>query len=151
MPGKKVYLGADHAGFTLKEKLKVWLEKRKIPYEDLGNTVLDVTDDYPDFAEKVAHKVVCENSVGVLICGSAQGMAMAANKIGGVRAVLPYSLKEARLAREHNNANILCLSGWHMHYHRAAKLLEKFLTTPFSGEERHVRRLQKIRRLELAG
>ncbi|MFH1683239.1 MAG: RpiB/LacA/LacB family sugar-phosphate isomerase [Candidatus Woesearchaeota archaeon] len=144
-----IYLGADHAGFELKEKLKVWLDKHKLDYEDLGNQALDPKDDYPDFAEKVARRVVKEKVLGILVCGSAQGMCIAANKIRGARAVIPFSLKEARLAREHNDANIICLSGWYTHFHRATKMLERFLTTPFSKEVRHVRRLNKIKSMEV--
>lgn len=145
---KKIYLGADHAGFELKEKIKIWLEKKKIPFEDLGNKKYDKDDDYPDFAEKVGKKVVKEKTLGLLICGSAQGMAIAANKIKRVRAAIPFSFKEARLGREQNDANILCLSEWFMTLAQATKLIEKFLKTPFSGEPRHVRRLNKIKRLE---
>lgn len=146
---KTIYLGADHAGFELKEKLKHWLDQKQIPYEDMGNKTLDPQDDYPDFAELVARKVVRNKSPGLLLCGSAQGMAIAANKIKGIRAVIPFSLKEARLAREHNDANIICLSGWHLHFHRATKILEAFLTASFSGEPRHIRRLKKIQKLEI--
>ncbi len=145
---KKIYLGSDHAGFALKEKIKRWLEKNQYPYQDLGNFVLDVTDDYPDFAVKVAKAVTSKKTFGILLCGSAQGMCITANKIKGARAVVPFSLKEARLAREHNDANIICLSGWYFHFHKATQLLQKFLTTPFSKEARHVRRLNKIKKLE---
>ena len=145
---KKIYLGADHAGFKLKEKIKVWMEKHAIAYEDLGNTTFNPDDDYPDYAEKVARAVVRNNSLGLLICGSAQGVCIAANKIKGARAAIPYSLKEARLAREHNDANIICLSGWFIHFHKATKIIEKFLTTPFSQEARHIRRVNKIKKME---
>lgn len=145
---KKIYLGADHAGFELKEKIKGWLEKNNIAYEDLGDKTYNPADDYPDYAEKVSREVVRNKSLGILICGSAQGICIAANKIKGIRAVVPFSLKEARLAREHNDANIICLSGWYGHFHKATKMLEKFLTTPFSREIRHKRRVEKIKRLE---
>ena len=147
---KKIYLGADHAGFHLKEKIKAWMDKHAIAYEDLGNTAFNPDDDYPDYAEKVARAVVRNNSLGILICGSAQGVCIAANKIKGARAAIPYSLKEARLAREHNDANIICLSGWFIHFHKATKIVEKFLTTPFSEAPRHRRRVEKIKRLETA-
>ena len=145
---KKIYLGSDHAGFKLKEKIKRCLDKKHVAYEDLGNVVLDTTDDYPDYAEKVGHKVVRAKSLGILICGSAQGVCIAANKIKGARAVIPFSLKEARLSREHNNANIICLSGWYMHFHKVTKIIEIFLATPFSDEPRHQRRVNKIKKLE---
>ena len=145
---KKIYLGADHAGFYLKDKLKQWLSKEQIAHQDLGNIIYDSKDDYPDFAEKVAVKVVEEKTLGILVCGSAQGVCIAANKIKGARAVIPFSLKETRLAREHNDANILCLSGWYTHLHWAKKMIKIFLSTEFSKEARHVRRVYKIRKLE---
>ncbi|HLC52340.1 MAG TPA: RpiB/LacA/LacB family sugar-phosphate isomerase [Candidatus Nanoarchaeia archaeon] len=144
----KIYIGADHAGFKLKEKLKKWLEKKKIEYEDLGAKILDKNDDYPDYAEKVAKKVVKEKSLGILICGSAQGICIAANKIKGVRAVVPFSLKEAELSRQHEMANIICLSGWYFNPIKAQGLAWKFLRTPFSKDERHIRRINKIKALE---
>lgn len=146
---KRIYLGADHAGFEPKEKLKKWLESKHIPCLDIGNHKLDPNDDYPDFAEILAYKVVKTGSLGILICGSAQGMCIAANKIRGARAAIPFSLKEARLARQHNNANVMCLSGWNTHLHQAKQMIEIFLTTPFTQEARHVRRLDKIKKLEL--
>ncbi|MEK6939194.1 MAG: RpiB/LacA/LacB family sugar-phosphate isomerase [Nanoarchaeota archaeon] len=145
---KPIYIGADHAGFSLKEKIKKWLEHKHVSYVDLGNKKLDPKDDYPDFAIALAKKVVADKSLGILACGSAQGMCIAANKIKGARAVIPYSLREARLSKEHNNANIICLSGWFTHLHKSKRMIEVFLTTPFSQEPRHIRRLGKIKRLE---
>ena len=145
---KLIYLGADHAGFELKEQLKNWLKQKKICFNDLGNKVLDVNDDYPDYAEKVAKAVVKNKSFGILVCGSAQGMCIAANKIRGVRAVVPFSLKETILSREHTGANIICLSGWFFTLTLAKKMVNAFLTTSFSKKKRHFRRLQKIKRLE---
>ena len=145
---KKIYIGADHAGFVLKEKIREWLEHKRVPYIDVGNKKLDPKDDYPDFAAALARGVVADKSLGILICGSAQGMCIAANKIKGARAVIPYSLREARLSKEHNNANIICLSGWFAHLHKSKRMIELFLTTGFSQEPRHARRLEKIKRLE---
>lgn len=145
---KKIYIGADHAGFVMKEKIREWLEHKRVPYIDVGNKKLDPKDDYPDFAAALARKVVADKSLGILICGSAQGMCIAANKIKGARAVIPYSLREARLSKEHNNANIICLSGWFAHLHKSKRMIELFLTTGFSKEPRHARRLEKIKRLE---
>lgn len=164
MPPQLVFLGADHAGFALKEKLKRWLNARKIPFQDLGNTIYDKTDDYPDFAIKVAKAVAHPKTVkiraskinaqskntvrGILICGSAQGMCIVANKIKCIRAVVPFSLQEVKLSRRHNDANVLCLSGWFMNEKTAWKMVHIFLTTPFSQATRHRRRIQKIGRLE---
>jgi ribose 5-phosphate isomerase B len=145
---KTIYLGADHAGYALKEKLKSALKKKKITFEDLGNLDYSPSDDYPDFAAKVAAAAVKHKSLGILICGSAQGMCIAANKIRGARAVIPLSEKEARLSREHNDANILCLSGWFSSQEKAISLVDIFLSSSFSRSPRHLRRLEKINRLE---
>ena len=143
-----IYLGTDHAGFKLKEKIKRWLDAQNIAYEDLGNTIYDKKDDYPIYAERVAHAVAKGKSLGILVCGSAQGVSIAANKVPKIRAVVPFSVKEAKLSREHEDANIICLSGWFFTLMRAKKMLELFLNTPFSGEKRHVRRINKIKKLE---
>lgn len=145
---KKIYLGADHAGFALKEKVKEWLKLKKVAFEDLGNLTYNKDDDYPDFAEKVAKRVAKENSKGLLFCGSSEGICIAANKIRGVRAVAPSTIKLTELSRAHNDANVLCLSGWYTHLSLGKKIISKFLSTPFSREIRHVRRLNKIKRLE---
>ena len=141
---KTLYLGADHAGFALKEKVKAWLDKKKIPYRDLGNMVLDAHDDYPDFAGKVARHVARTKRFGILFCGSAQGMCIAANKISGVRAVVPFSLKEVQLSREHNDANVLSLGARFISLEEAKEAVKLWLETPFSNEERHKRRISEI-------
>jgi RpiB/LacA/LacB family sugar-phosphate isomerase len=144
----KVYLGSDHAGFKLKEKIKGWLNKNTIKYEDLGNLVYEKKDDYPDYALKVSKKVAESNSksLGVLVCGSAQGMCIVASKVKGIRAVVPFSIKESKLSREHNNANIICLSGWYGN--NSLRMLKVFLETKFSKETRHRRRVNKIKQIE---
>ena len=145
---KKVYLGADHAGFKLKEDIKSWLDRKNILYQDLGALSFNPHDDYPDYAVAVAKKVAKEKTFGLLFCGSAQGVCIAANKIKGIRAAVPFSLKEAKLSREHTNANILCLSGWYTPLSQAVKMVNLFLATSFSTATRHRRRVQKIKRLE---
>tara|TARA_Y100000310_G_C20377164_1_gene666289 strand:- start:310 stop:753 length:444 start_codon:yes stop_codon:yes gene_type:complete len=141
---KKIYIGSDHAGFTLKEKLKKWFDTKGIAYEDLGNLKFDKDDDYPDYAAKVAKAAVKNKAKGILICGSAEGVCIAANKIKGVRAVNPSTVKLATLSREHNNANVLCLSGWFSSTLRKKKMIHAFLNTTFSKESRHRRRVRKI-------
>ncbi len=143
-----ISLGADHAGFALKEKIKKWLTKKKIPFIDLGDKKLRPKDDYPDYAAKVARTVAKNEGLGILICGSAQGICIAANKIKGIRAVAPYNPLEAVLSRKHENANIICLSGWFFTLMKAKKMIGLFLNTPFSGAKRHIRRLNKIKKLE---
>lgn len=145
---KPIYLGADHAGFDLKEKIKSWLKKKRISFVDCGNLVFDKDDDYPDFAERVAKAVVKSKSLGILICGSGQGMCITANKIRGAQAVIPFSKEEARLSRRHNNANILCLSGRYIGFPKASIITDTFLQTKFIPIARHVRRLKKIAQIE---
>jgi len=121
-----IYLGCDHAGFELKNYLKKELTK-------LGHTVVDKgakkyvkTDDYPDYAAKVA-KAVQKKGLGILICGSSEGICIAANKFRGIRAVSVATLQNAKLSKEHNDANILCLSGWQLEKRKALKIADKWL------------------------
>lgn len=145
---KTIYIGSDHAGFKLKEKIKSWLEQKRINFVDVGAHKLLPADDYPDYAVKVAKNVVKDKSFGILICGSAQGMCIAANKIKRIRAVIPPSVKEAQLSREHNDANIICLSGRYTDTFLAVKMVRSFLETDFSNDPRHRRRIHKIMMLE---
>ncbi|MEM4282623.1 MAG: RpiB/LacA/LacB family sugar-phosphate isomerase [Candidatus Woesearchaeota archaeon] len=155
----KIFLGADHAGFELKEKLKGWLgTMKKYQVFDLGNTRYEPNDDYPDFAYKVAKAVAkTPGSFGILVCGSAEGICIAANKVNGVRAVAPPSVVAAKLTRKHNDANILCLAGGGLlkkvrglgiKLAKAKRIVSAWLSTPFSEEPRHVRRLKKISEIE---
>src|SRR3989338_4877498 len=105
-----LYLGADHAGYELKEKFKRFLEKEGFQYIDMTPTFVE-GDDYPDVAKKIGTMIAREHGEGVLICGSGAGICMAANKIKGIRAALCYNKETARLAKEHNNANVICFGG----------------------------------------
>ena len=143
--GFKIYLGADHAGFELKEKIKEFLSKKNIYFEDLGCYNADSKDDYPDFAFKVGEKVIRrKDSKGILICGSGIGMCIAANKIKGIRAAFVLDSYGAKMSREHNDANVLCLRGREFSFDKALELADIWLKTKFSGEERHRRRIRKI-------
>jgi ribose 5-phosphate isomerase B len=143
-----IYVGSDHAGFRLKESMKRYLDSLGVSYEDLGAHRLNKSDDYPIYAAKVARKVSHTHSMGILFCGSSQGVSIAANKIKGIRAVAVNSVKDAQLTRLHNDANILCLSGWNTSRATAEKIIKAFLFTLFSGEERHKRRIKQIAQLE---
>jgi len=145
---KKIYIGADHAGFKLKEAIKKFLTSKKISFEDLGNREYDKKDDYPDFGFKVAERVAKENTLGILFCGSGQGVCIAANKVKGIRAVFVNNLKDAKSTREHNNANVLCLSGENTPTSKAKEIITTWLKTPASSEARHVRRVNKIKNYE---
>lgn len=149
MQKRVIHIGADHAGFELKEYLKHSLKKKGHEVYDEGAHKLDKGDDYPDFAIKVAREVADNpESKGILCCGSAQGMCITANKVPSVRAVAPATIKEAQLTRTHNNANVLCLAGWSLTKSKAQKLVDAWLNSEFSNEARHVRRLKKITDLE---
>ena len=150
--GHMIYLGSDHAGFDLKQDVARALQEAGEDVTDLGALELDPDDDYPDYAFAVG-EAVADNpgSFGILVCGSSEGVCIAANKVPGVRAVSVPSVELARLAREHNDANVLCLSGWNQGLEDVRPLIETFLSTGFSGEERHVRRLGKIADYEEGG
>jgi len=143
-----IYLGADHAGWHLKEELKKYLAELGEQYEDLGNQELDPQDDYPDFALLVAEKVVQSGGRGILICGTGLGICLVANKIKGARGAVCWNDFTALQSREHNNANILCLGGKVIDLETAKKIVRLWLETEFTGEERHVRRLEKIKDIE---
>ena len=121
----------------------------KMPVEDLGPSSFDENDDYPDFARAVAERVaeVHENR-GILICGSGHGVCIVANKLHRIRAVLGPSIESVKFARKDEDANIVCLAGRTLSDEHARAIVKTFLETPFSGEERHVRRLQKLAELE---
>lgn len=148
---RHIYLGSDHAGYKLKQSVKSYLDSLHIPYTDLGNLELDAADDYPDYALAVGRAVTGDRgSRGIVMCGSAMGVCIAANKIRGIRATPVFTTREAQLSREHNDANVLCLSGWDTSAAKAKAIIRTWLKTDFSGHQRHVRRLAKIKKLEAA-
>lgn len=149
MKNNKIYIASDHAGLELKEKIKEHLSQRKINYEDLGPAVYKEEDDYPDYAFKVANMVSKnQNSAGILVCGSGAGMAIAANKIKGIRAVEAYDEYSAKMSRLHNDSNILTIGARNILPAKAIKLIDIWINTEFSGETRHKRRIEKIKKFE---
>ena len=147
MAPMKISLGADHAGYQLKEKLKQRLTGQGIEVTDRGTASLDSVD-YPDYAAEVARDVSCKRADwGILVCGSGVGMAMAANKIPGIRAANVTSELEAQLSREHNDANVLAIGARILEEATAFQIVEKWLHTGFAGG-RHQRRVDKIGALE---
>ena len=143
----KIYLAADHAGFDLKNALVAHLQTLGYEVEDLGAHTLDPEDDYPDFITPCAKRVAREaGAFGIVIGKSGQGEAMAANRVKGARAVVYYggSIDGPALARHHNNANILSLGAGFISETDAREAVRLFLQTPFSNEERHLRRLAKF-------
>lgn len=143
----KIYIGTDHAGFELKEKLKPFLADLGYEVEDKGAFSYNESDDYPDFVRPVAEAVASnEGSLGIVLGKSGEGEAMVTDKVKGIRTAVYYggSLDIPRLAREHNNANILSLGAGFLTEDEAKEAVKIFIKTPFSGEERHERRVEKI-------
>jgi len=139
----KIAIGGDHAGFNFKGNLIQWLKDRGYEISDLGTYSSDSTD-YPDFAHAVAEAVEKKQSdLGILICGSANGVAMTANKHQGIRAAICWNEELAALARNHNNANVLCLPARFIPYALSEKIVDRFLNETFEGG-RHDRRVGKI-------
>ena len=143
-----IYLGADHGGFSFKEKIKKFLDELKVEYQDLGNLKFEPEDDFPDFALAVAKKVAETGEKGILFCMSGLGMCIAANKIKGIRAVSITSKKSAQQSREHLNANILCLGEHVLSFREAKKIIKIWLETEFFKKDKYIRRLKKIEQIE---
>ncbi|MFT4303390.1 MAG: RpiB/LacA/LacB family sugar-phosphate isomerase [Candidatus Woesearchaeota archaeon] len=148
-----LYLGSDHAGYKVKQLIKKYLDLKKMDYLDLGPAKINLNDDYPDYAKKVAKKIILDNSKkidskGILVCGTGLGMSIAANKLKGIRAVTPYDIKTAKLSRSHNNSNIIALRGKGFSINKQLKILEIWLKTPYTKSSRHERRLKKIDKLK---
>lgn len=147
---RKVIIGSDHAGFKYKEAIKKVLEEEGYEVVDKGALTYEELDDYPDCIHPVAEAVADdpENRVGIVLGGSGQGEAIVANKVKGIRAAIGFSKFVVQASREHNNANILSLGERTITEEEAIQFVLLFLNTPFSGDERHVRRIDKIKNLE---
>lgn len=139
-----IALGCDHGGYELKQEVIQYLESKQLEYKDFGCYSTEAVD-YPVFAKKVAHSVAegeCEK--GILICGTGIGISISANKVKGIRAALCHDCFSAEATRLHNDANILAMGARVIGPGLALKIVDTFLNTPFSGEERHMRRIQMI-------
>ena len=146
---KKIALGADHAGFEEKEKIKKTLDELGVEYEDVGTFSTDSVD-YPDFAQKVGEKVESgEAEQGILVCGSGIGIAIAANKMHGIRAAQAWNEETAKLARQHNNANVLSIGARVIPEQEIPKIIRAWFAADFEGG-RHEKRVEKIMNLERA-
>jgi len=145
----KVYLGADHRGFLLKEKVRLWLEKNNILHEDLGAHKLDKTDDYTTYAERVASIVAKDkSSKGILFCGSGVGVDVTANKFDGIRSSLGINPQQIEAGRNDDDMNVLVIAADYTIELHTIRMIEKFLHTPFSGKERYKHRIEEIARIE---
>ena len=148
----RVHIASDHAGFELKGQLTGWLRGQGHDVVDHGAADFDPDDDYPPYCIDAAAAVVAEpGSLGVVLGGSGNGEQIAANKVQGARAVLAWSLETAELGRQHNDANVIAI-GARMHdVDEASAMVERFLTTPFSGDDRHRRRIEMLASYERTG
>ena len=145
----RIALGADHAGYELKNKIREHLQQQGIEVQDEGTTSGDSVD-YPDFASKVGHEVASQKvDRGILVCGSGIGMAISANKVHGVRAANITSEYEAQMSREHNDLNVLTLGARILDEAKALKIVDLWLKTQFAGD-RHARRVGKMMAIEEA-
>lgn len=151
----RVYLGADHQGFFLKNKVRDYLTKAGYQITDYSNEELDPDDDFPKYAKLAAKRVVDEKGdtdVAILVCGGGQGMCMAANRIKGVRAIVASSVEDATYGRNDNDANVLCLPARVLDREYNIPLwrdiVDAFMNTPFAGAERYIRRNRELDQLD---
>lgn len=143
----KIYIGADHNGFALKRQLEDFLRRSGHEVIDKGDVKLNPDDDFPQFAGRVVSALLAgddRDARGLLVCGSGQGMCMAANRFKGIRASLCWNLTEARLARNDDDSNVLCLSARSLEADKAQAIVSTWLSTPFAAAPRYLRRLQQL-------
>lgn len=141
----KIYLTSDHGGFELKGRLKSHLEANGHEVQDLGPHSLDPQDDYPDFAYKLVEALDTDSEAkGIAICRSAQGMCMAVNRHKGIRGAIAWNTDEAKKSRQHNDANVLCMSADFITDEDNFAIADTWVNESFTGEERHVRRIKKL-------
>lgn len=144
---KIIYIGADHAGFKLKEKIIPYLTKLGYQVKDFGNWKYEKEDDFTDFAYSVATAVVKTKNPGILICGTGQGICVAANKVKGTRAYYAYDKNTAAHASKHGHANIICFPGY-LSEKTAQTIIKTWLITKFSKKKKYLRRINKLKKIE---
>lgn len=145
----KVILGSDHRGFALKQELKKYLLENNYKVHDVGDLIPDTPDDYPDSAYAVATEVVKDNkNRGVVLCGSGVGVCISANKVKGIRAGFGFNADQIRAARQDDDINVLALPSDYVSKPEAIEMLVQFLTSEYKANERHNRRLNKIKQIE---
>lgn len=144
----KIYLGADHRGYSLKEKIKVWLVEWGYEVDDVGAQVYDRNDDYVDYAKAVAERISSQaDTRGILLCGSGHGVDIVANRFPQVRCILGFNVDVVMQGREHEDANVVSIPADWVSENEAKEMVNMFLKTQFSGEKRHQRRLEKVRNI----
>lgn len=145
----KIFIGTDHRGYKLTRTLEAWLKKSGFPLVHAGAKKFDPKDDYVEYAQSVAEKVAeTEDGRGIVICGSGVGVDIVANKVRGIRCGLGFSQEQVKEMRSDDNVNVLALAADFTPSEKAEKLVKLFLETPFSGEERHKRRIEKISKID---
>ncbi len=142
-----IYLGSDHRGFDLKEKIKKWLKDKSYEFTDLGNEVLDLEDDFPDFAIKVVKKLKKDGDYGILFCGSGVGMDIIANRFSHVRCGLGFTPQQTRIAKRDDNINCLAVPADFSTEVEARSIIEMFLETRFTSGDKYLRRTKKIEKI----
>jgi ribose 5-phosphate isomerase B len=148
----RLHIGSDHAGLELKNELLAHLVNRGHDVTDHGPYEYDALDDYPDFCIPAAQAVAKDpTSLGVVIGGSGNGEQISANKVKGIRAVLAWSIETAKLGKEHNNANVVSIGGRMHTIDQCKEIIDAFIATPFSNDERHIRRINKMSKFEEIG
>ncbi len=144
----RIYIGSDHAGFYLKGIICELLKSQGYTVVDAGPLSYDPNDDYPDYAKRVCTEIIGTDNKGILICGSGQGMDRVANKFPGIYASVCWNTESARIAKEHGDVNVLCLAGRMINQDEAKSIVKTWIECRFSEEERHVRRIRKIKEVE---
>jgi ribose 5-phosphate isomerase B len=148
----RLHIGSDHAGLELKNELLAHLVNNGHDVTDHGPYEYDALDDYPDFCIPAAQAVAKDaKSLGIVIGGSGNGEQIAANKVAGIRAVLAWSIETAKLGKEHNNANVVSVGGRMHSIEECKAIIDAFIATPFSNDDRHIRRINKISKFEESG
>lgn len=148
----RIHIGSDHAGLELKAELVKHLTANGHEVTDHGPHEYDALDDYPDFCIPAAEAVAKDpDSLGIVLGGSGNGEQMAANKVKGIRAALAWSIETAKLARDHNNANVIAVGGRMHEISSVKEIIDTFIASPFSNDERHIRRIKKISDFENKG
>jgi ribose 5-phosphate isomerase B len=148
----KIYLGSDHQGFYAKAKIEDFLMKNNYLVDDIGDNKLDPNDDYPIFAQRVVNNLLSSDDSdprGILLCGSGQGMVIAANRFKGIRACLGWDIKSVKDSRNDEDSNVLCLPAQVLNTQESLDIISQWLETPFSKAPRHIRRIRELDEMSL--
>jgi len=140
----RVYIASDHRGFALKKEIMLYLVSKKYDVEDVGNTMLDVHDNYPEYVAKLSNSLVKETDRGIVLCGSGVGVSIAANRYSHIRCALGFDEKQIERARQDDDVNVLAIASDFASIELSKNLVDTFLTTAFKNEEKYIRRLEKL-------